>query len=309
MFDELAAKQQQGSSGSSNSSGSGSSSSSSTSSSGASVSALTGVRFGHVHAGAVPRGEGVVPADDAVPYVGVLATIKSAARRPDGTLMLEYEGQRRIRLLSVWQAEPYMVAAACHLTDSAEGSDEDVVDLLEWELYGQLQEVGRLSRLLATDDSAPLQLPDSVPRYAPPSRPAGRGPRTLAEHLTAAGHPAGAQISMWQRFGSVYGGGRAARQPADDPYSVLSERLGKDTRQELFSFAAAGMLELGPAERLALLTSTDRAARLQWVAAAVAPFLEEQRARASVARALKGAGAGAGAGAGSTTAGEGPAVA
>ena len=62
------------------------------------------------------------------------------------------------------------------------------------------------------------------------------------------------------------------------------------------------MLELGPAERLALLTSTDRAARLQWVAAAVAPFLEEQRARASVARALKGARA-------SSARGEGPAVA
>ncbi len=64
------------------------------------------------------------------------------------------------------------------------------------------------------------------------------------------------------------------------------------------------MLELGPAERLALLTSTDRAARLQWVAAAVAPFLQELRARASVARALKGAGAGAG-----TGGEEGPAVA
>ncbi|KAG2452369.1 hypothetical protein HYH02_002615 [Chlamydomonas schloesseri] len=302
MFDELAAKQQGGSSGSSTSASHGASSSSS--SGGVNVEALQGVRFGHVHAGAVPRGEGVVPSDDSVPYVGVLACVKSAVRRPDGTLLLEYEGQRRIKLLSVWQAEPYMVAAACHLTDSGEGSDEDVVDLLEWELYGQLQEVGRLSQLLATDDSAPLQLPDSVPRYAPPSRPtAGRGPRTLAEHLTAAGHPAGAQISMWQRFGSVYGGGRAAREPADDPYSVLSERLGKDTRQELFSFAAAGMLELGPAERLALLTSTDRAARLQWVAAAVAPFLEEQRARASVARALRGAGAGA------VTGGEGPAVA
>lgn len=31
------------------------------------------------------------------------------------------------------------VAAACHLTDASEGSDEDVVDMLEWELYSQLQ--------------------------------------------------------------------------------------------------------------------------------------------------------------------------
>lgn len=67
---------------------------------------------------------------------------------------------------------------------------------------------------------------------------------------------------------------------------VVSEQLGKDTRQELFSFAAACMLELGPAERLALLLSRDRAARLQWVTAAVAPYLDEQRAKASVAKAL-----------------------
>lgn len=51
------------------------------------------------------------------------------------------------------------------------------------------------------------------------------------------------------------------------------------------------MLELGPAESLALLTTTDRVARLQFVAAAVAPFLQEQRAKASLARVL-GSGSG-----------------
>lgn len=74
MFDELAAKQQQqGNSGGPSSSASGSGTSiggAFSGSGGVNVAALAGVRFGHVHAGAVPRGEGLVPADDPVPYVG-----------------------------------------------------------------------------------------------------------------------------------------------------------------------------------------------------------------------------------------------
>ncbi|KAG2491811.1 hypothetical protein HYH03_009971 [Edaphochlamys debaryana] len=242
------------------------------------------LRFGHLLSPRVAPPALMEGAVGGVPSVGVLATATNVTRRPDGTLTIEYEGGRRIKLLSVWQTEPYMVAAACHMSDDVTPEQEDLLDDLEAELYGQLREVSRLSRALADEGQPAPKLPDAVGRYAPPPRQPKR--RSLADVLTDAGHPAGMQIAMWQRHGSVYGSVKDGKDSTADPYSVMSERLGKDVRQELFSFAAALMLELGPAERLALLTATDRAARLQWVAAAVAPYLEEQRARASVAKVL-----------------------
>lgn len=112
----------------------------------------------------------------------------------------------------------------------------------------------------------------------------------MAEYLQEAGHPAGNSIATWQRHGSVCGGDASSgrkQSPAHDPYQVVSESLlDKGCRQELFSFAAATTLDLGQAETLALLTTRDCAARLQFVVAAVEPYLAEQRARASVAKAL-----------------------
>jgi hypothetical protein len=64
------------------------------------------------------------------------------------------------------------------------------------------------------------------------------------------------------------------------------DQLGKERRQELFSFAAASVLELGLPERLALLHCTDTAARLQYVAAAVQPFLADLVARISLQQAI-----------------------
>ncbi|GLC33283.1 hypothetical protein PLESTB_000351000 [Pleodorina starrii] len=263
------------------------------------ILSASGVRFGHILSPSVAPPALLENSIGGVPRVGVLASVKRVTRLEDGSLMMQYEGSRRIKLLSVWQTQPYMIAAASFMTDSVSPSEESLVDSLEWDLYGYLQEVGRLSKQLRTSEDAPAGLPDSIPRYAPPPR--SSRPRTIADYLTEAGHPAGTSISMWQRHGSVYGNVKQGKDATQDPYAVLSERLGKDTRQELFSFAAASMLELGPAESLALLTSTDRAARLQWVAAAVEPFLEEQRAKASLARVLgRGGGGGAGGGGGGT---------
>ncbi len=44
-------------------------------------------------------------------------------------------------------------------------------------------------------------------------------PKTVADYLIAAGHPAGQSISMWQRHGSVYGNVKTS-QPSQDPYEV-----------------------------------------------------------------------------------------
>ncbi|KXZ43179.1 hypothetical protein GPECTOR_99g814 [Gonium pectorale] len=275
---------------------------------GAPVDKAQGLRFGHILDPAVAPASHMADAvgeSVKMPRLAVLATVKAVERTPMGTLLLDYEVSKRIKLLSIWQTQPYLLAAACFVADSVAPSDEVAVEELEWELYRQLQEVDRLNRQLQGSQTG---LPESVHRYAPPVRPSR--PRTIADYLSEAGHPAGAAISMWQRHGSVYGNLKQGRNPVEDPYAVrrssldvggvLTERLGKDTRQELFSFAAAGMLELGQAEALALLASTDRAARLRWVSAAVGPFLEQQRAKASVERALKGSnssGGGSGGGA------------
>lgn len=67
---------------------------------------------------------------------------------------------------------------------------------------------------------------------------------------------------------------------------LARENVGKERRQELFSFAAASVLELGLPERLALLQCQDTAARLQFVAAAVQPHLADLVARVSLQQAL-----------------------
>ncbi|GFR47265.1 hypothetical protein Agub_g8952 [Astrephomene gubernaculifera] len=278
-----------------NSSTSSSNSSGNSSSSSGSSSTNSVMRFGHILSPAVAPPALMEDAVGGMPRVGVLSVVRRLRRsNDDASLVVEYEGLRRIRLVSVWQQQPYMVAAASYLADRVGGGEEQrLLDGLEWELYGLLQEVRRLSRQLRSPGEAPAELPECIPRYAPPAPAAPRSAPSLAQHLQAAGHPAGNAISMWQRHGSVYGNSKGADAAVQDPYSFMSERLGKHTRQELFSFAAAGMLELGPLESLALLNCTDRAARLQWVAAAVEPFLETQRARAAVARALGGGTGGA----------------
>lgn len=67
---------------------------------------------------------------------------------------------------------------------------------------------------------------------------------------------------------------------------LVRDNMCKERRQELFSFAAASVLELGLPERLALLQCRDTAARLQFVAAAVQPHLQDLVARVSLQQAL-----------------------
>lgn len=71
-----------------------------------------------------------------------------------------------------------------------------------------------------------------------------------------------------------------------DPYQMARDKLAGRRRQELFSFAAAQLLELGLPERLALLQCRDTSGRLQFVAAAVQPYLADLVARASVKQAM-----------------------
>eukprot|EP00195_Chlamydomonas_chlamydogama_P014709 CAMPEP_0202901376 /NCGR_PEP_ID=MMETSP1392-20130828/14218_1 /ASSEMBLY_ACC=CAM_ASM_000868 /TAXON_ID=225041 /ORGANISM="Chlamydomonas chlamydogama, Strain SAG 11-48b" /LENGTH=330 /DNA_ID=CAMNT_0049587927 /DNA_START=48 /DNA_END=1040 /DNA_ORIENTATION=+ len=246
----------------------------------------TSMFFGHMVS---PTPVGLEGRVQGWPKVGVLAKVTNLGVRDDGTLDVSYQGVRRFQILNMQEEEPYPVAYAMNFADTCAPAEQQAIDELEFKVYNNLLEVVRLSNKLASlqqDSSADLgsHLPESVTRYAPPPPSA----RTLAEVLIEAGHSAGHSIAMWQRHGCVYGSSSTRKSAALDPYQMVSDQLEKDVRQELFSFAAASIVDgMGPLERLALLNTQDTAARLHYVLQAVMPYVQELQAKVSMARALK----------------------
>ncbi|GAB4820692.1 hypothetical protein N2152v2_007738 [Parachlorella kessleri] len=225
-----------------------------------------------------------------LPRLGCCAEVKAIRQLAGGRLEVEYAGTRRARVMMLHQEHPFMVAAAEWVDDWGISEAETPLEDLERQLMGTLQQVSRLTALLRPP-GAPLQLlPEAVQRYSPPA------PQRLTSYdaLVAARHPAATAIDMWRRQGSVYD--KPSRQEqhqrarASDPYQGVREQLGKQRRRELFSFAAAQMLELGLPQRLALLLTQDTGARLQYVLAAVRPHLQELAARAALKAATEEAG-------------------
>ena len=91
---------------------------------------------------------------------------------------------------------------------------------------------------------------------------------------------------MWRQAGGDAAQSRAQRGQQADPYVALREGVGRARRQELFSFAAAAVLEPSVVTRIALLLTTDTAARLQFILEVVKPHLQHLRAQAAVKAAL-----------------------
>eukprot|EP00775_Hariotina_reticulata_P005370 gene5370-5605_t len=269
------------------------------------------VKFGHILA---PTSAPPALMHDSIagyPRIGVCAAVKSFQELPNGRLQVNYQGLRRFQVLAVDDdAHPYPVAAAAWLDDEQSQTHEQscLTEQLELDVFSLLQQVAKYSKLLEdaasevtqrkqlqfssaetaaeghTDvsSSQKLVLPDAVLMYAPPP------PRkqSMADYMKRAGMPAGDRIATWQRMGSVYGDTAAKKRPSQDIYQLLRDQLGKERRQELFSFAAASLLDLGMPERLALLQCKDTAARLQFVAVAVQPYLQDLVARVSVKQAI-----------------------
>lgn len=102
--------------------------------------------------------------------------------------------------------------------------------------------------------------------------------------LRAAGSPAAHQIAMWRQAGQDAARSSTRRVQQANPYVVLREGVGRLQRQELFSFAAASVLEPSVVTRIALLITTDTAARLQFVLEVVKPHLQQLRAEVAVLR-------------------------
>ncbi|WIA18119.1 hypothetical protein OEZ85_009597 [Tetradesmus obliquus] len=268
--------------------------------------------FGHIlAAGAAPPAL-MQDSVGGLPACGVCATVKGIEELENGRLQVSYQGWRRFKLLTVdHDSKPYPMAAATWMDDDTASLSQEqqaATYALEQQVYGLLQQVASYMRQLEQGSAAgaavaapasgptglhgsssgskaqqrPL-LPDSVLLFAPlpPSRQ-----QSVADYLIKAGGSTGDKIATWQRMGSVYGQTSSKKKPPQDPYQAARDQLGKERRQELFSFAAASVLELGLPERLALLHCTDTAARLQYVAAAVQPFLADLVARVSLQQAM-----------------------
>ncbi|KAF6256613.1 hypothetical protein COO60DRAFT_1640586 [Scenedesmus sp. NREL 46B-D3] len=266
--------------------------------------------FGHIlSAGSAPPAL-MQDSVSGLPACGVCATVKGLEETANGRLQVTYQGWRRFKLLTVdHDSKPYPMAAASWLDDVTANLTQEqqaATDKLEQQVYGLLQQVATYMRQLeqssgsaavaappgpaamnsSSSSSSKAQLPllpDSVLLFAPP--PPSRQ-QSMADYLIKAGGSTGDKIATWQRMGSVYGSTQAKKKPPQDPYQAARDQLGKERRQELFSFAAASVLELGLPERLALLHCTDTAARLQYVAAAVQPFLADLVARVSLQQAI-----------------------
>lgn len=67
----------------------------------------------------------------------------------------------------------------------------------------------------------------------------------------------------------------------------MREDIGREERQELFSFAAAGVLDANTPTRAALLSSRDTAGRLAFTATAIGPYVRTLEAQAAVKNALR----------------------
>lgn len=68
------------------------------------------VRFGHILDPSVAPPAFLADNLAGMPRVGVLATVKRITRNEDGSLLVQYEGMKRIKLINVWQFKPYMVS-------------------------------------------------------------------------------------------------------------------------------------------------------------------------------------------------------
>jgi len=246
------------------------------------------MRFGHICSPSAAARDGAAQLDvSGWPAVGGLARVTRFARNDNGTLDVEYELCGRFKLINVLQEAPVMTAL---VTDYVDESDtlapiqRTQLDELEQEVFHALTELEQLGAKLeeGSEDRSMGRLPSAIRRYAPPPVDATA---SLGQAMASAGHAGGYEVDAYMRQPSVYGKLHRAKTRSHDPYTLVSEKLGKHTRQELFSFSAASLIDgMGNVERLMLLTSRDTAARLGFVLQALDPYLQELRAKLSVKR-------------------------
>lgn len=223
-----------------------------------------------------------------LPQVGCCALVENISPGPGGTLIVHYVGDRRVSLHFVETPSDESVPTAAgewfddFQADTLEPDAAAAINAAEQDVAAVVRLIQKLSRQVDPENSA---IPEAIPQHAPPAPGSAR--RTSYDALKESGHRAATAIDIWRRHGSVYGSQRSPRNIYADPYTEVAELLGKARRQELFSFAVSQLLQLGTAERAALLLSQDTAGRLQYVLEAARPFLADLSAKASLKAALE----------------------
>mmetsp|Transcript_43195 Transcript_43195/g.102515 ORF Transcript_43195/g.102515 Transcript_43195/m.102515 type:complete len:373 (+) Transcript_43195:729-1847(+) len=196
--------------------------------------------------------------------VGVLCTVLRIEKTPDGRMLVEYEGGRRVSVVSVFQSSPYMIAAFEWFGDEdpEDGAQQKEVLALEKEVWKTLLEIEQLMKKLGSSKDSGPSLPPGLGKYSPSLDPS----MSSVDYLIQSGSRAGHSISQWMRAGTATGGSAKSRSGSAnspmDPYEAVRDSMHPQ-RSELFSFAAASLLEMGVPERIALLRSQDTGARLQ----------------------------------------------
>jgi hypothetical protein len=252
------------------------------------------------------------PAIQGLPSIGCCAIIESITTAPDQSLSVEYLGHRRVLLHLVQSGGDdqhnnnfgnkdndisingnsdveTIFHAAGEWYDDIEPEELDPMGTVssiyaaERDVAGIVQQIAKLSRKVDPENS---QLPDALVRYAPPSK-SGQARPTSYDALKAAKHPAATSIEMWRRSSTTTRSANRLTEAHADPYTQASELLGRLRRQELYSFAATSLLQLGVPEATALLLSRDTAGRLQFVLEAARPYLSQLSAEAALKGALE----------------------
>ena len=225
------------------------------------------------------------PALENLPKVGTVATVKSITMNSDETLSVEYEGYRRATVLMISSKGGSIgTTAAIEWLDDFSPENVATLNSAERDLAAALRHLQALAAKLTPGKAI---LPDAVLRYAPR---ASIGKRTSYDALKAAGHQAATAIDTWRRHGSVYDTSCSSTKVDSqygDPYLQLQQEIESDRRAELFSFAAAQLLEAGIPEKTALLLTRDTEARLQFVLHAVRPYIQQLSAEAAVRNAFQ----------------------
>lgn len=227
-----------------------------------------------------------------IPEIGCVAIVEEIDQQADGSLLVKYKGYRRMQIHHIEKSTesddcPDMVAGTWY--DDKEvinSTDVAALNSLERDIACLVSEIERKTHQLdpRTDKQA---LPHEVSYYAPPGQYSERP--TSYDALKASGHMAASAIDMWRRHGTVYKTSKETqpkKDPYSDPYVTFAEQLGKQRRQELFSFAVAQLLQMGIPEQAALLLSQDTPGRLAFVAAAAIPYLNQLKGQLAIKNAL-----------------------
>jgi len=241
--------------------------------------------------------------------VGCLASVLSVEREEGGPLLVEYETVRRFLVKGlqgrgeggadggVGGEGGYNVAAVEWLNDvdentisvdgiarSGEVQAQELADYtseVERAVYSYVTQIYEISAKLGKGGA----LPESILRYAPEMRaPKKESPMSYTS------------VGSWERETAVWKAarekslGRGLRQkPQTDPYRVAQETtgLGKELRQELFSFACASIIDGSIPQNCVLLRSRSTLSRLEFVLKTAEPFLESLRTELKMNDALK----------------------